>query len=439
MAANYIPVPSVDYQGAYSSMGKDISAGIQAIPQYMRQGVEDARRYKQEDEAAREKKKKIQWLEEQMQDEKQYKTTMGNVVNQLMGDTYTESEKQAAMASINTSDPKTITAHVAEFATAINRMKTTQELYKDAKIARPIFGTTADYYKSMVDYNLSGLKNKAIATALAGGQSQGMSQIGGQPQTAPVTPQTPQNEAQPQSFKDYQFGSTIDDGSQEPSSVPTQQPPQAAPMQAIPTDTQRGFAQQIASQNFDLADKSVEAAQKTLPTDYQRESLKAKGDALKSAAAYKDAALKLKEKHDVAMEKYHAAANKIRQGIHDDLSIKNLGLLMKGAVTEKERIAKDRASLNLQLSSLRRLEPQLVRSVNDAKENGDSFGEEQAKQALDEYKSHLKEVEDALDGFDEDEGDMEILGKYWKDTMKKKTGGKYPDKPKPNYTLTPVP
>ncbi len=132
------PVLLPNYQQGYAQAGQQFGEAIAATGT----AIDD--------------QKKANEFAQSMNDIKQFKVTMGNVATHLMGNDYTDEEKQAVMGQIKTSqNPKEIASWVAEFKMQRDSEAQARKEYPDAVLPKPEFGARQTWF--------DGLKEKALA------------------------------------------------------------------------------------------------------------------------------------------------------------------------------------------------------------------------------------------------------------------------------------
>lgn len=231
--------PQVDYIGAYSKIGQDVRGFLSSIPERIRQ--EKEYKFKSDKE-----KQEWDYIQGQMQDEKGFKTTMTNLVDNLTGENYSPEEKDAIKKEIMADDSKTAGAKVAEFVSSKNYLDQIRQKYPGATFPKPIYGQTLQHYQQMVQVATGTEEAKSIGAAMAG------------PQAQPALPQ-PKKEPGEEFYSNEQIQKDVQGLGAEgtvPGSQPAGQPPK----------TQTEATTAMLNQGIDVSSPQAKEAVRALPT-----------------------------------------------------------------------------------------------------------------------------------------------------------------------------
>jgi hypothetical protein len=368
-----ISVQQPNYQQGYSDIGKTIGGFISSIPDEMK--AEEQYKFKTQRE-----KEEWQYIQDKMRDEKQFKTTMSNLIDQTMGENYSQEEKDAVKKEIATKDPTSIAASAAEFISAKNYLEQIKQKYPGSALPKPIFGQSLEHYKNMTQIALQGLETKAISGAM-----------GGQPQPLPQAPG-----ANEQFYSDQQIKGERENYGGAPQPIPQQSPQSRAEL-----------IQRMAGSGINLAGQQAKEAVSALPTDYQQGMLESKKMAetgkqerAQQLQAHKDAVLEEQKRwHDLQLQ-LGKARNSIQAGRRDDLTIKNVANLVR---TGQSTVANVEGKINSVDDDIARLKKEKVRIKQKISE---SFDDKIAKQY---FQKDLEDIDKEIETYNLQKEQFKIL------------------------------
>jgi hypothetical protein len=406
-----IPVPQVDYQSAYSDIGKQVGGFISSIPEVLR----TERNNKFEDEK---KRKEWAYVEEKMKNEKEFKTTMGNLVLDAMGNNYNETEKQAVQKQLSTQDVKTTAASTAEFVSSRNYLDTLRQKYPEAVFPKPIYGQSLEHYQKMTALAMQGAESKVIAGMMG-------------KQSMPVIPTAPETPANPNSFyTDQQVQSDMQNASV-PQSIPAPQAPQS----------QSELVSQMAGQGIDVSGGQAKAAISTIPTDYQRmqdetrkTGLADKATRQKEIDTHKNDVLEeTKRWHNLSAE-ISKQRNRIAAGAKDDTKALRVAKLIQDGEEAAAGIDSKIYTVEKGISGLEKEKRKIQQQITDA--YGDASITQVLETQLNDLDSEISTYKNQKDEYRALQKDMKTDIKFWSNDVLKKTikkkGFNYPGKEKPS-------
>ena len=269
---NFIPVNQPDYQTGYSNIGKQVGGAIEAVPQAMEQ------------------QRQIKLMEEKMRDLKQFKTTMSNVANFIMGNDFSQEEKASVQSEIqNSKDPNEIASKLAELKLQQDIYKNARQQYPNAVLPKPTYGVKSDTYSKMVDPVIAVEKQKEESKKIGETISQPAQPV----QQAPVSGEVPGGN-QDQFYSDEQIKNEMQ-GNTGIQQIP--QPPQPK--------TQAQVAAELANAGVDIGGGQAKAALSAMPTDYQIMQDRTKQAGAEATADYRKAQREDKAKAFAETQAWH--------------------------------------------------------------------------------------------------------------------------------------
>jgi hypothetical protein len=395
-----MPVNQPDYQTGYSNLGKQVGSFIESAAQVPGQ-LEAAKKF-----------------EEQMKDLKQFKTTMSNVANNLMGNDFSDDEKAAVQSEIQTSkDPREIASKLAELKTQQDIYKNTRQQYPNAVFPKPSYGMRSETYQKMIEPAAKAEQQKTESQKIGGI----MGSLA-QPITTQPEPQGTIEQQNADEMNNYQ---------------PIQSVPEQSPVKTTPK-TQRDLVASMGSQGIDLGSQQAQTALKTIPTDNQTATLEQKKNFQEALNTYRKDVLTEKTNWDKLKGELLKARNSIQAGQKDDIKMLAVAKLIESGNEAQSNIDAKINGVEDDISRLKREKLAIKQKISDAM--GDTSVEATFQSSLDDIDKQIADYGFQKEHYKVIQDDMSRNVDFAKNVMKKvskKKGYDYNSDQTPKPTTVP--